>query len=165
MRSASFAARRMAPLPRFSASVFAVAAPRAYTAVACASTKLFTKSHEWVEWDEAAKTAVLGLSNHAVKELNDITYIDLPAVGTKVEQDADICSIESVKAVVPMKAAINGTISEINSSYEDAANLAKLKDGGAEGEAGWILKLTGVSGDRSLLMTQEEFAKFIEAEH
>lgn len=136
--------------------------PMAYfsTAFASTNTRLFTKSHEWVEFDDAAKTAVLGLSNHAIKELNDITFVDFPAVGTAIEQDAPICSIESVKAVVDFKAPCTGTIAEFNTTYEDVANLAKLKDGGAETAEGWFFKVKDVAVDKSKLMTEAEFEKF-----
>ena len=132
-----------------------------FTSHAFASTKLYTKSHEWVELDEAAKTAVVGLSNYSLKELNDITYIDFPATGTKVEQDGEICSIESVKAVVDFKAPVSGTITEVNSAFEDASNLAKLKNGGAEEADGWFFKLSDVTANKEDLMTLEEFEKFV----
>ena len=163
MRSASFITRRFTT----SASVATTAtiAPRAFFSVAFASEKLFTKSHEWVIIDDASKTATIGLANYAIKELNDITYVDLPAVGTAITQDEEICSIESVKAVVGMKAPVSGELSEVNMNFEDAANLAKLKDGGAENEAeNWFFKAKDVSYDKSSLMTAEEFNKFVESE-
>jgi glycine cleavage system H protein len=149
---------------RAAAASSAFVAPRAFSAMAFASTKLFSKSHEWVQWDEATKTAVVGLSDYAVNSLKDITYIDLPATGTEVTQDGAICQIESVKAVVFFNSPVNGTVSEVNGAYAEAENLAKLKNGGAEQEAGWIVKLSGVSGDKSALMTADEFKKFCDSE-
>ncbi len=153
----SFIARRVVVAPSTS---FMMTTPMAFCSTAFASTKLYTKSHEWIEIDEASKTAVLGLANYAIKELNDITFVDFPAVGTGITQEAPICSIESVKAVVEFKSPCTGEIAEINSAYEDSANLANLKDGGAETAEGWFFKVKNVSVDKSGLMSAEEFEKF-----
>ncbi len=157
----SFVSRRVA-----TNSSSMLVAPRAFISSCFASTKLYTKSHEWVIVDDAAKTATLGLANYAIKELNDITFIDLPSVGTKITQGEDVCSIESVKAVVTFKAPVSGELTQSNSTFEDVANLAKLKDGGAEVEGeNWLFRVKDISYDSSALMTAEEFDKFCQESH
>ena len=39
----------------------------------------FAESHEWVRVEGI--TATIGISDFAVKELTDLTYVELPAVG------------------------------------------------------------------------------------
>jgi glycine cleavage system H lipoate-binding protein len=162
----SFIVRRVVAVP--STSFMMTTTPMAFCSAAFASTKLYTKSHEWIEIDEASKTAVLGLSNYAIKQLNDITFgipaeytfIEFPAVGTGITQDAPICSIECLKADIVLTSPCAGEIAEINSFYEDSANLANLMDGGAENAEGWLFKVKNVSVDKSGLMSAEEFEKF-----
>ena len=42
---------------------------------------LFTKEHEWLRI--AGDTGVVGISDHAQKELGELVYIELPKPGTK----------------------------------------------------------------------------------
>jgi glycine cleavage system H protein len=132
-----------------------------------ASTRLYTKTHEWVDYDEGAKTAVVGLTEYAVKELKDITYIDLPAPGTKYEEGDDICSIESVKAVVALKSPCVGTLDTANAEFDDSAQLIRFKDGNAEKAENWIAKLKDCSltaEGKAALMNKQQFDAFCDSE-
>jgi len=44
----------------------------------------YTKEHEWVKPE--GDTALVGITDHAQKELGDIVYVDLPKVGAQVEK-------------------------------------------------------------------------------
>ena len=57
----------------------------------------YTKEHEWVLVE--GDTGTIGITNHAQDELGDIVYVDLPKVGTAIEQGKSLGSVESVKAV------------------------------------------------------------------
>ena len=50
--------------------------------------------------------------NHGLRaeELGDIVYVDLPRVGTKVEQGKVMGSVESVKAVSDIYAPVSGEV-------------------------------------------------------
>src|SRR5258708_39543664 len=72
----------------------------------------YTKQHEWVRL--ADDVGVVGITDYAQKELGDIVYVDLPRVGTKVDQAKVMGSVESVKAVSDIFAPISGEVIEIN---------------------------------------------------
>ena len=57
----------------------------------------YTKEHEWVRVE--GDTGTVGITDHAQEELGDIVYVDLPKVGTQLEQGKTLGSVESVKAV------------------------------------------------------------------
>jgi len=57
----------------------------------------YTKEHEWVRVE--GDIGVVGITDHAQQELGDIVYVDLPKVGSTVEQGKTLASVESVKAV------------------------------------------------------------------
>ena len=42
---------------------------------------LYTKEHEWVRVE--GDTGVMGITDHAQKELGDIVYVDLPKGGAR----------------------------------------------------------------------------------
>ena len=72
----------------------------------------YTKQHEWVRL--SGDVGVVGITDHAQKELGDIVYVDLPRVGTKVEQAKVMGSVESVKAVSDLYSPVSGEVIEIN---------------------------------------------------
>ncbi len=56
----------------------------------------FLKSHEWVRVEGPG--AIVGISDFAQKELNDIVFVDLPEVGREVKAGQAVCVIESTKS-------------------------------------------------------------------
>ena len=96
----------------------------------------FTKTHEWVRRD--GDIATVGLTDHAQQELGDITYLELPDVGTEVSQATSFGVIESVKAASDIYAPVDGEVVErnddvvgspetVNSSPYDRAWLIKVR--------------------------------------
>ena len=64
----------------------------------------YTKEHEWVLVEgDAGK---VGITYHAQEELGDIVYVDLPKIGTRVQQGKALGSVESVKAVSDVYATL-----------------------------------------------------------
>ncbi|MBX5496327.1 MAG: glycine cleavage system protein GcvH [Bryobacteraceae bacterium] len=95
----------------------------------------YTKEHEWVLVEGDRGT--IGITFHAQKELGDIVYVDLPKVGTVVEQGKALGSVESVKAVSDIYAPVSGEILEVNTALADAPE--KLNED-PHGEA-WLVKI------------------------
>jgi glycine cleavage system H protein len=72
----------------------------------------YTTTHEWCRAD--GDVAVVGLTQHAVDQLTDLVYVDLPALGTTVAAGGPFGEIESVKAVSELNAPVSGEILESN---------------------------------------------------
>jgi len=114
----------------------------------------YARTHEWVHQDGDVVT--VGISDFAVKELTDLVYIDLPAVGTTVAQGDNLGEVESVKAVSDLYAPVAGEIIEANESLPD--NLQLLSDD-PFGQ-GWIIKLRLADGQTlEHLMDQAAYQK------
>tara|TARA_B100001250_G_scaffold284561_1_gene246657 strand:+ start:365 stop:754 length:390 start_codon:yes stop_codon:yes gene_type:complete len=94
---------------------------------------LFADSHEYAFKD--GDLVRVGISEFAVDQLGDIVFVDLPEVGTSVEQGQSFGSVESVKAVEEMNAPISGEVVEINQSVLD--NPEELQN--APHSKGWLL--------------------------
>ena len=95
-----------------------------------------TEDHEWIRM-EADGTASVGITHYAQEQLGDIVYVELPAVGRKLEKGEDAAVIESVKAAAECKAPVSGTVLEVNTALADAPGKVNQEPTGA----GWFFKL------------------------
>jgi glycine cleavage system H protein len=118
------------------------------------SDLLFTQSHEWTKIDEGI--ALVGISHFAQEQLGDITFVELPEVGTLVEQGEEMGSIESVKAASEIYSPITGEVVAVN---EDLAT-APERINEAPYDEGWLIKVR-ISGKPAGLMTAEEYENYI----
>ena len=78
----------------------------------------YTKEHEWAHIE--GDIATLGITHHAQHELGDIVYVDLPKVGSTIEQGKSFGSVESVKAVSDIYAPVSGEVTETNDGLATA---------------------------------------------
>ena len=74
-------------------------------------------------------------------------YIDIPAVGTKVEKGKSFGTIEAVKAVSDLFAPVSGEVVEINTEMKDHPEVVNKDPYGK----GWTVKI--VINDPSQLDT------------
>jgi glycine cleavage system H protein len=119
----------------------------------------YTKDHEWVRVD--GDTGVVGITDHAQKELGDIVYVDLPKVGAKAEKGKTLGSVESVKAVSDVYAPVSGEIVEINELLTTAPE--KLNED-PHGEA-WLVKIRlSDPSELNNLLSSDEYQAYAEAE-
>jgi len=65
----------------------------------------------------------MGITDYAQKQLREIVYAELPSVGGDVKQTEPYGTVESVKAVSDLIAAISGTIEEVNDEVSSKPEL------------------------------------------
>ncbi|MGE0433089.1 MAG: glycine cleavage system protein GcvH [Planctomycetota bacterium] len=97
----------------------------------------YARSHEWARLEGDIVT--LGITDFAIQELTDLTYIGLPDVGDTIKKGDAFGDIESVKAVSDLFAPCGGEVLEVNPELTENENfeiLARDPFG-----AGWLLKL------------------------
>lgn len=112
----------------------------------------FTEDHEWVKVD--GSEAVVGISDHAQGALGDITYVELPEVGSFVHMGDILGTVESVKAASDIFAPISGKVVAVNEKLSDTPEL--INDS-AEGD-GWICRLAEFDAAQiEILMTAEQY--------
>jgi len=95
----------------------------------------YTKEHEWVRVE--GDTGVIGITDHAQKELGDIVYVDLPKVGASAERGKTLGSVESVKAVSDVYAPVSGEVLEVNELLATAPEKLNEDPQGAA----WLVKI------------------------
>jgi glycine cleavage system H protein len=76
----------------------------------------YSKDFAWakVEGDKIR----LGITDYAQKSLREIVYAELPTAGTQIKQGEPFGTLESVKAVSDLIAAVGGTIEEVNEEVQ-----------------------------------------------
>jgi glycine cleavage system H protein len=95
----------------------------------------FTKDHEWVRLD--GDVATIGITAFAQDQLGDVVFVELPAVGKKVEQGKDAAVVESVKAASEVYAPLDGEVTEINDALTGDPALVNADPTGAA----WFFKM------------------------
>jgi glycine cleavage system H protein len=67
----------------------------------------YAKSHEWVR-AETDGSVTVGITDYAQNSLGDITYVQLPKVGTNLAAGAVFGVVESVKAASDLYTPVAG---------------------------------------------------------
>ena len=56
----------------------------------------FTQDHEWIEVADGVGT--VGITDYAQGQLGDITFVELPELGSTVSKGGSVSVVDSVKA-------------------------------------------------------------------
>ena len=102
--------------------------------MASPADRKYLNSHEWFKQD--GDVVLVGISEKAVEELTDITYVEITAEG-EIEKDEVFGEVESVKATSEMYVGIDGEIVEVNQEVIDDPSILNRDCY----EAGWLVKL------------------------
>jgi glycine cleavage system H protein len=117
----------------------------------------YSKEHEWIRIDGDGG-ATIGVTFFAQEELGDVVFVELPEVGASFDQDEEIGTIESVKAVSSLFTPVAGKISEVN---EEIVDRPELVNEDPHGE-GWLVRLEAVAAEQlESLMSAEEYQEHI----
>jgi glycine cleavage system H protein len=81
----------------------------------------YLETHEWHQ--ASGDTVTIGITQFAADELTDITFVQLPKVGAKIEANKRFGEIESVKASSDLYSGVSGTVTEVNSALSDNPGL------------------------------------------
>jgi glycine cleavage system H protein len=122
------------------------------------STLKFTKDHEYVRLD--GDVATVGITDYAQQQLGDVVFVELPAVGKKVEAGGEAAVVESVKAASEVYAPLAGEVVEVNSALEGAPATVNEDPFGK----GWFLKLKiSDKAEFDKLMSEADYKAFVES--
>ena len=81
----------------------------------------YSKDFEWIKIE--GDKVRMGLTDYAQKQLREIVYAELPRPRTEVKQNEPYGTVESVKAVSDLIAAISGTVEEVNEEAQSKPEL------------------------------------------
>jgi len=95
----------------------------------------YTKEHEWVRLQ--GDRATVGISHYAQKQLGDVVYLELPAVGKRLNAHDAFGTVESVKAVSELFAPVAGEVVETNAALVSSPEAINSDPYGK----GWMMVL------------------------
>jgi glycine cleavage system H protein len=123
-------------------------------------TLRFTKDHEWIRQD--GDTAVIGITDYAQQQLGDIVYVELPALGARVEAGKEAAVVESAKAASEVYAPVSGEVVAVNDVITDDPGKVNADPMGD----GWFLSVK-LDDPKSLdgLMDEAAYAAFVAEQH
>lgn len=113
----------------------------------------YAKSHEWAR--VAGDLATVGITDHAQHELTDVVFVELPAVGRKVQAGESCAVVESVKTASDIYSPVSGEITELNPAVVE--NPALVNTDPYAG--GWFFKLRlAHPAELGALLTPDQYA-------
>jgi glycine cleavage system H protein len=95
----------------------------------------YTTTHEWVQIVD--DLAVVGITQHAVAQLGDLAFIDLPESGTEVSRGDPFGEIESTKTASQLFAPVSGQIVEVHTALIE--ELQRIVE--SPFEEGWLVRI------------------------
>ena len=96
----------------------------------------YTKDHEWIRLE--GKTATVGITDFAQRELGDIVFVEIETEGESVGQGELFGTVEAVKTVSDLFMPLTGTVSEVNEDLDTEPELVNSDPYGK----GWMIKIT-----------------------
>ncbi len=116
----------------------------------------YNEEHEWLNIED--DIATVGISNYAVEQLGDITFIELPEIDAAISMGDSVAFIESVKAASDVYAPISGVITEVNDELLDAPESLN-----SDAQNLWIFKIKlNDANELDTLMSEVEYNTYIE---
>ena len=116
----------------------------------------YTQEHEWIKID--GDVAVVGITDFAQRELGDIVFIDINAVGKALAAEEIFGTVEAVKTVSDLFIPVAGTITETNPAIESSPELVNSDPYGE----GWMIKMTlENASDVDGLMTADAYTALV----
>ena len=113
---------------------------------------LYTQEHEWIRVD--GNNAIVGITQFAQDQLGDIVFVELPEVGTLIEQETPFGVVESVKTVSDLYAPVSGTVKAVNQDLESNPEQVNDEPYGN----GWIIKIEIADNNQlEKLMSSEDY--------
>jgi len=117
----------------------------------------YTKDHEWIKIEDGLGT--IGITDYAQDALGDITFVELPEIGTEIKQFETFASVESVKAVSDVYAPMSGKVIKINQKLSTSPELINK----SPYDEGWLVVIEIYDeSEREKLMRSKDYQKYLE---
>ena len=112
----------------------------------------YTREHEWIRAD--GDRGIVGITSFAQDQLGDVVFVELPSIGTKVENGKTFGVVESVKTASDLFAPVDGTVVAVNEKLKDNPELVNSDPYGD----GWMIAVAlSDPGQLQSLLTSVEY--------
>ncbi len=115
----------------------------------------YLETHEWHK-READGTVAIGITQLAADELTDITFVNLPKVGSAVTKGEHWGEVESVKATSDLYSGVAGTVAAVNEALASNPGVINTDPYGS----GWLIKIKPSNpADFDQLLSADDYLK------
>lgn len=116
----------------------------------------YTREHEWARVE--GQRARVGITHYAQDQLGDVVFVELPKVGSRVQQMQSFGVVESVKAVSDLFAPLSGKVAEVNEALTGRPEQVNEDPYGA----GWLIVIA-ISDPKELdsLMSAADYEAYL----
>ena len=119
----------------------------------------YTRDHEWVRVE--GRRATVGITDYAQKQLGDVVFVELPAVGRRLKAGESFGTVESVKAVSELLSPVSGDVVETNGSLAKQPELVNSDPY----RAAWMIVVDlADAGTPAEQMDAKAYRAFVESE-
>lgn len=95
----------------------------------------FTDEHEWIRIEGGEAT--VGITDYAQRQLGDMVFVELPALGRAVAKGGEAAVVESVKAASEVFAPASGEVIAVNDEVNKSPAVVNEDPYGR----GWLFRL------------------------
>ncbi|CAM3122378.1 glycine cleavage system protein GcvH [Saccharomonospora xinjiangensis] len=96
----------------------------------------YTAEHEWVALADGGR-ARIGITDYAQNQLGDVVFVELPAVGARLDADEPFGEIESTKSVSELFAPLDGEVVAVNDAVTASPETVNSDPYGE----GWLVEV------------------------
>ena len=116
----------------------------------------YSKEHVWVRLEGAE--AIVGITDHAQKELGDIVFVETPKPGAALTRGKPFGVVESVKSVSDLHAPLGGAVARVNEALASTPEIVNKDPYGA----GWMITVSPADAARIAgLMSAAEYEALV----
>ena len=120
----------------------------------------YTDQHEWARLE--GERVTIGITSYATDQLGDVVFVELPAVGRRLEAMKPFGVVEAVKTVSDLYAPVAGEVVEVNTALADNPALVNQEPFGS----GWMIRIRpDRPADVEKLLSATDYAKVVETAH
>ena len=117
----------------------------------------YSNDHEWLRVD--GNRITVGITDYAQDALGDVVFVQLPTVGTQVDEGQSISEVESTKSVSDIYAPLTGRIVAVNSDLSATPEVLNADPYGAA----WLFVIEVDNPDMSSLLDAAAYQKLTES--
>ena len=119
----------------------------------------YSKEHTWVE--PSGDTVKVGITDFAQDQLGEIIFVEMPAPGDELDQDAEFGVVESAKSTSDLYMPISGEVVAVNHTLEDEPGLVNQ----SPYQDGWMLEIKPSDPSQlEAILSAEEYVGLINKE-
>ena len=120
----------------------------------------YTAEHEWARVEGDLVT--VGITSYASEQLGDVVFVELPAVGRKLDASKPFGVVEAVKTVSDLFAPVAGEVVAVNPALAGNPALVNQSPYGD----GWMVRIRPADqGAVAKLMSHEDYERYLEEQH